>query len=298
MIYRKTVLLCFLVMMNLGACGKDMEGEQLSGATLITHRQIPSLDESSVDSSNPNEIKERSSWKRAIQVISRYKGPIVLGVITVGGICYAASCYYTKYPPFDAQVFANAYDSSQTGLSYNHFSYAGHPLPLEIRQRNWCLPNGDHFRWHGEEWSYCPGQTSYFEYIDPIKYPPQRRFGTYITVCNKTTADAAAFLRERCGFNFNFWKSVFDPYNDWESLDRVGHTGDHYYCNPHPSNKTLICAQVEALMKRIDVKSISQITLVDVGHFYNSLRAAQGRFLGGVIGVNLSLLSLGLLFWG
>lgn len=243
--------------------------------------------------------KDISLWQKCAQTIGRHKKTVLIGTFAAGTVFIAGTYYYLQWSSFDSQAFLSEYDSPLTGQTYDSFSYAGYPLPKDIMQPNWCLPNGRTLLWrgYGSEWDvhYCQQDGANYKYLDPVRNPPHSSYGKLATICNKTISDTVSFLSNQCGFNFSFWDALLKPFtNDWTAEPLNTHP-PVYYCNPHPVDPTLVCARVGAHTKQIEIKDISKINLADVANFYNGARSVQARLYVGITGIALSLLSLGLL---
>lgn len=213
---------------------------------------------------------------RIIHTMGRNKKIVALGTLTLGAIGIWGTYYLMQYPPFDAQAFVKAYDSTQTGQAYTHYSYKDFDFPYTIAQNNWCLPNGLTLYWDGDLTPPC------YYYVDPNREPPHSDSGWLTTVCNKTTWDAATFLYERCGFNKDFWGNLLYPFNNIS----YGFSGDGKYCNLHSPNKTLVCAHLNGWRQRAHASSICEISLAGAEHYYNHYHAMRAGLYGGVMGIS------------
>lgn len=226
-------------------------------------------------------------WKRVVHTIGRNRKTVILGTIALGTICIVGTYYLMQHPPFDSQSFIAAYDSTQTGQVYRKYSYGGWDLPYSIIHLKGCMPKGNDFWWADNGRETCEGASDYYMYQDPYS-----RSGVLRMVCNKTALDAATFLNERCGFNIDFWYSRLNPFSDkgyyFES--------NGFYCNLHPSNQSLVCASLGGTKQLAIVRSISEISLADVGQYYRDCYKTQASLYGGFMGT-LTFTFLGFLLW-
>lgn len=232
-------------------------------------------------------------WHKLVHTIGRNKKILILGTFTMSAACIVGTFFLMQYPPFNPQAFIAAYDSDQTGQMYGKFSYGGVDLPESIAQDNWCMPNGKSLRWNANEhYSSCNERYSYM-YTDPRREPPHSDSGWQEVICDKTALDAATFLYERCGFNPDFWYPLLEPFNNWSYEIPYGRK---LYCNLHPSNQSLVCANLMGLFQVARVNRISEISLASVAEYYNHHYVVRASTYGGFMGF-LTFAFLGFVFW-